>query len=75
MIYCAIVEEGNVNYVNLHSVNRVRYPDTYRHRGSFYFNSIFYQERDFKLLKQLHPGVKFIPKDVYFVKRQRNIII
>jgi hypothetical protein len=71
MTYVAILEGGNVNYLNLHSKNRLRLPNTYRHQSRFNLSSIFYVPSDVPVLKHLHPDIEIITKDEYYTGYKR----
>lgn len=71
MTYVAILDGGNVNYLNLHSKNRLRLPDTYRHHSRFNLSSIYYVDEDIPVLRYLHPSIEIIPKDEYYTGYKR----
>lgn len=72
MTYAAILNGGNVNYINLHSQNRTRYPNTYIHEPKFNLNSVFYTDTDLPALKSIHPDIYFVPRNEYYKKYDRG---
>jgi hypothetical protein len=59
-VYLAVENGMCLNYINLHSPNRMRLVDTEFSVNSLRFDTILYNEDDINTIKAIHPKAEII---------------